>query len=94
MATGEDVARVMVMCLSHRLRKDPMDSMDGGYKVVMAYNRVFGAGAPKVARTPEAELIELQKQKEEEQAKAAAEAAPAEKKAGAWNPNSLPGGKR
>jgi hypothetical protein len=33
--TGEDVARVIVMCLSHRLRKDPMDKMDGGYKVVM-----------------------------------------------------------
>jgi len=88
-ATAEDVARVIVMCLSHRLRKDPMDTMDGGYKVVLTYQKVFGSGAPQVSKTPEAELIELQKQKEEEAAKKAAEAPPPAKKAGSWDPSSL-----
>lgn len=88
--TGEDVARVIVMCLSHRLRKDPMDKMDGGYKVVMEYTRVFGNTAPRVAAPPEAELQALKDAKAAEEAKKVAEA-PKEKKAGAWNPNSLPG---
>uniref|UniRef100_A0A7S0WFY7 Mg-protoporphyrin IX chelatase n=1 Tax=Pyramimonas obovata TaxID=1411642 RepID=A0A7S0WFY7_9CHLO len=89
--TGEDVARVIVMCLSHRLRKDPMDKMDGGYRVVMEYARVFGNSAPKVAATPEAELQALKDKKAAEEAEKAKDA-PAEKpKGGAWNPNSLPG---
>lgn len=80
-ATGEDVARVIVMCLSHRLRKDPMDSMDGGYKVVMTYGKVFGNRAPKVATTAEVDLIKIQEEKTEK-AKEAAATAP--KKAGSW----------
>jgi len=86
--TGEDVARVIVMCLSHRLRKDPMDKMDGGYKVFLEYQRVFGNSAPKVAVTPEAELQALRDAKAAEATKAEAEK-PKEKKAGAWG--GLPG---
>jgi len=84
-ATAEDIARVIVMCLAHRLRKDPMEQMDGGYKVVLAYQKIFGSGAPKVKATPEAELI-AQKEKE---AKDAPPPPAAEKKAGAWDPSSL-----
>jgi len=86
-ALPEDVARVMVMCLSHRLRKDPMDQMDGGYKVFLAYGKVFGQNAPKASSTPEAELIALKEQQK-------ADAPPPETKApgtkaGAWDPSSL-----
>ena len=38
----EDIGRVMVLCLRHRLRKDPLESIDSGYKVEKAFNRVFG----------------------------------------------------
>lgn len=41
--TQAHVARVAGMCLSHRLRKDPMDSLDNGSKVRAAFRRVFGA---------------------------------------------------
>lgn len=38
----EDIGRVIVPCLRHRLRKDPLESIDSGYKVTKAFNRVFG----------------------------------------------------
>ena len=41
----EDISRVMVLCLRHRLRKDPLESIDSGYKVQKALNRVFGLEA-------------------------------------------------
>lgn len=87
--TGEDVARVIVMCLSHRLRKDPMDKMDGGYKVVMEYQRVFGAKAPRVASTPEAELQVLQNKQKEEASKEVTEKVKEKAKGGSWDPSSL-----
>lgn len=31
--TLEDVERVVALCLNHRLRKDPLDPIDGGTKV-------------------------------------------------------------
>ncbi len=40
--TVEDVGRVIGLCLRHRLRKDPLESIDSGYKVTKAFNEVFG----------------------------------------------------
>ncbi len=40
--TVSDVQRVMVMALRHRLRKDPLESIDSGYKVGKVFNQVFG----------------------------------------------------
>ncbi|MBL1208599.1 magnesium chelatase ATPase subunit I [Geminocystis sp. GBBB08] len=40
--TADDIRRVMPLCLRHRLRKDPLESIDSGYKVEKSINRVFG----------------------------------------------------
>jgi magnesium chelatase subunit I len=40
--TADDIRRVITMSLRHRLRKDPLESIDSGYKVEKAFNRVFG----------------------------------------------------
>ncbi len=40
--TVEDIRRVMPFCLRHRLRKDPLESIDSGYKVEKAIAQVFG----------------------------------------------------
>ncbi len=40
--TVDDIRRVMTLCLRHRLRKDPLESIDSGYKVQKALSRVFG----------------------------------------------------
>jgi len=40
--TIDDIRRVITLCLRHRLRKDPLESMDSGYKVEKATSRVFG----------------------------------------------------
>jgi magnesium chelatase subunit I len=40
--TVNDIRRVMPLCLRHRLRKDPLESIDSGYKVEKSINRVFG----------------------------------------------------
>jgi len=32
----DDIRRVMTLCLRHRLRKDPLESIDSGYKVEKA----------------------------------------------------------
>lgn len=41
-ATVDDIRRTIVLCLRHRLRKDPLEAIDSGYKVEKAFNRVFG----------------------------------------------------
>ncbi|WP_404784596.1 magnesium chelatase ATPase subunit I [Altericista sp. CCNU0014] len=41
-ATADDIKRVITLCLRHRLRKDPLESIDSGYKVQKAFNQVFG----------------------------------------------------
>ncbi|MDJ0717733.1 MAG: magnesium chelatase ATPase subunit I [Prochloraceae cyanobacterium] len=38
----DDIRRVITLSLRHRLRKDPLESIDSGYKVQKAFNRVFG----------------------------------------------------
>jgi magnesium chelatase subunit I len=40
--TVDDIRRVIVLCLRHRLRKDPLESIDSGYKVTKTFNSVFG----------------------------------------------------
>jgi len=46
----EDVARVVCCCLRHRLRKDPMETVDSGDRVVKAFCKVFQRAEPE---TPE-----------------------------------------
>lgn len=40
--TVNDIRRVMTLCLRHRLRKDPLESIDSGSKVTKVFDRVFG----------------------------------------------------
>ncbi|CAK8997253.1 unnamed protein product [Durusdinium trenchii] len=39
--TEEDVGKVITLCLRHRLRKDVLDTMDGGDKVEKVFRAVF-----------------------------------------------------
>lgn len=39
--TLDDIQRVVTLCLRHRLRKDPLESIDSGYKVQQTFCRVF-----------------------------------------------------
>lgn len=43
--TVDDIRRVVTLCLRHRLRKDPLESIDSGYKVEKVFNQVFGEAA-------------------------------------------------
>jgi magnesium chelatase subunit I len=45
----EDIRRVVVLCLRHRLRKDPLESIDSGYKVDKVFCQVFGLADPQAA---------------------------------------------
>ncbi|WP_421655890.1 magnesium chelatase ATPase subunit I [Leptothermofonsia sp. ETS-13] len=40
--TVQDIRRVVTLCLRHRLRKDPLESIDSGYKVQKVFSEVFG----------------------------------------------------
>lgn len=40
--TVNDIKRVITLCLRHRLRKDPLESIDSGYKVQKVFGQVFG----------------------------------------------------
>ncbi|MBD2459493.1 magnesium chelatase ATPase subunit I [Oscillatoria sp. FACHB-1407] len=40
--TVDDIRRVIGLCLRHRLRKDPLESIDSGYKVDKIFSQVFG----------------------------------------------------
>jgi len=40
--TVNDIQRVITLCLRHRLRKDPLESIDSGYKVQKVFKQVFG----------------------------------------------------
>ncbi len=40
--TDEDVYSVVTLCLRHRLRKDPMATIDEGTKVLEVFSSVFG----------------------------------------------------
>lgn len=41
--TVEDIKSVITMCLRHRLRKDPLETIDSGDKVLKVFNSVFNA---------------------------------------------------
>jgi magnesium chelatase subunit I len=41
--TVEDIEAVITMCLRHRLRKDPLETIDSGDKVKKVFNAVFGS---------------------------------------------------
>ena len=40
--TLEDIQRVIALCLRHRLRKDPLESIDSGFKVEKTFGEAFG----------------------------------------------------
>ncbi len=44
--TLEDIQRVIVLCLRHRLRKDPLESSDSGVKVEKSFSKTFGVAEP------------------------------------------------
>ena len=37
----EDISKIITLCLRHRLRKDPLESIDSGYKVKKVFNTIF-----------------------------------------------------
>lgn len=37
----EDIETIIVLCLRHRLRKDPLESIDSGYKVKKVFEEIF-----------------------------------------------------
>jgi magnesium chelatase subunit I len=39
--TVDDIARIITLCLRHRLRKDPLESIDSGEKVSKVFKEVF-----------------------------------------------------
>lgn len=39
--TVKDIAAVITLCLRHRLRKDPLESIDSGYKVQKVFKKLF-----------------------------------------------------
>jgi magnesium chelatase subunit I len=40
--TPKDIFTVITLCLRHRLRKDPLESMDSGFQVQEKFKRIFG----------------------------------------------------
>ncbi len=44
--TLQDVQRVIALCLRHRLRKDPLESIDSGFKVEKTFSKTFGVAEP------------------------------------------------
>ncbi|MGA0198527.1 MAG: magnesium chelatase ATPase subunit I, partial [Prochlorotrichaceae cyanobacterium] len=45
--TVEDIQTVVPLSLRHRLRKDPLESIDSGYKVQKVFCRVFNLPEPE-----------------------------------------------
>ena len=39
--TIEDIERTITLCLRHRLRRDPMESINSGEKIQAAFQRIF-----------------------------------------------------
>jgi magnesium chelatase subunit I len=40
--TPQDIYQIISLCLRHRLRKDPLESIDSGAKVQETFSRIFG----------------------------------------------------
>ncbi|NJP11983.1 MAG: magnesium chelatase ATPase subunit I [Leptolyngbyaceae cyanobacterium RU_5_1] len=49
--TVSDIRRVVTLCLRHRLRKDPLESIDSGYKVEKVFNQLFGEETAEATAT-------------------------------------------
>ncbi|MEM9908096.1 MAG: magnesium chelatase ATPase subunit I [Cyanobacteria bacterium P01_D01_bin.44] len=47
--TVDDIQKVIALCLRHRLRKDPLESIDSGYKVEKTFGQTFGVQMPDAA---------------------------------------------
>jgi magnesium chelatase subunit I len=41
--TLDDIRRTIILCLRHRLRKDPMESINSGDKIQVAFERIFSS---------------------------------------------------
>jgi magnesium chelatase subunit I len=39
--TAEDIFTIIILCLRHRLRKDPLESIDSGLKVKKVFDKIF-----------------------------------------------------
>jgi magnesium chelatase subunit I len=39
--TAKDIFTVITLCLRHRLRKDPLETIDSGFKVQQTYKKIF-----------------------------------------------------
>jgi magnesium chelatase subunit I len=39
--TVDDISKIITLCLRHRLRKDPLESIDSGDKVKKVFNEIF-----------------------------------------------------
>ena len=39
--TVEDISKIITLCLRHRLRKDPLESIDSGDKVGKVFREIF-----------------------------------------------------
>ncbi|MEL6352988.1 MAG: magnesium chelatase ATPase subunit I [Cyanobacteria bacterium J06627_28] len=50
--TLEDIQRVIALCLRHRLRKDPLESIDSGFKVEKTFGKTFGVSVEGNGRQP------------------------------------------
>jgi magnesium chelatase subunit I len=37
----EDISKIITLCLRHRLRKDPLESIDSGDKVSKVFKEIF-----------------------------------------------------
>ena len=37
----DDIGQIITLCLRHRLRKDPLESIDSGDKVRKVFNEIF-----------------------------------------------------
>ena len=39
--TIDDISKIITLCLRHRLRKDPLESIDSGDKVIKVFKEIF-----------------------------------------------------
>ncbi|MBC7882814.1 MAG: magnesium chelatase ATPase subunit I [Anaerolineae bacterium] len=42
----DDIQKVITLCLRHRLRKDPLETIDSGYKVEKVFRKIFNLQPP------------------------------------------------
>ena len=46
--TVEDISKIITLCLRHRLRKDPLESIDSGDKVSKVFKEIFEIEKSKI----------------------------------------------